>query len=194
MTSESVEFGIPVGGRPFLFERLDRDAWISCEGGWLKVPLLIRVARTSEGELVCTGLMAGVSPSDPEPISARDLAGIRLGSLLAQLAPVLGDGRKSRYLKEGALSTPEDFRDLLGKVTVDRPRQGPKLPGRHQLTPEWFQKVADIYREVLAESPERPTQALARKTSVSTRTASRWITRAKEMGLIDDDDKAGENQ
>ncbi len=187
----------PLPGNPkSLFDGLRGSWWVEFTEGDLPQRVLLRLATSPEGTIICTGLIVGAFPPEEE-ISARDLRSIRLGEILSNLGNLLEAHKE--FKRKGELKNLAEFRrvtigDML-EASVDyivRPttlRPGPKGQPR-----EHFEDVAKAYRAALISDPRRPVKRLAEQYHASGATVRRWIQRARDMGLLGESvpGKAGE--
>ena len=54
-----------------------------------------------------------------------------------------------------------------------------------RLDPDWFRMIAAEYRRHVEEGEPAPVTAIGNSHGVTRSAASRWVTRAREMGLLD---------
>jgi hypothetical protein len=178
--------------RRSVFEGLGRNWWVEVFGAGDKVPIQVRLATSPEGSLVCTGLIIGGFQN--EAISARDLRGIRLGEILADLATALGEHRKQKALRNVEELRRVTIGDLLESSAAWVVKPTKLRPGPHGHPREHFEGVAMAYRAALVSAPRRPIKTLAEQYHASEATVRRWVQRARDMGLLGESvpGKAGE--
>ncbi len=154
-------------------------------------PWLLRASfAATDGALVPVGIeIWAVSPPGPSsrwtawrpdlvaadrPLVPLTPAGLRipLGRLADELA-----ASAARYLP-AARAQHRNEADLLETVAKTRRRTGrpPLYP------PEHYAAVADVYRQVGGRAP---TAGVAERFGVSRSTASKWVVRARRLGLLE---------
>jgi hypothetical protein len=176
------------------YDSLSRRPWIELYGAHDRTPILVELATSPEGTLVCTGLVVGAFTQ--EEITARDLREIRLGEILTDLGIAVTNQKKSK-----AIRNPEELRRItIGDQLEDAVSwvvKPTKLrPGPHGHPREHFEGVATAYRAALVWSPGRPIKTLAEQYHASEATVRRWVQRARDMGLLGESvpGKAGETK
>lgn len=70
----------------------------------------------------------------------------------------------------------------MGLATEDV-TETPRASKRHRLTQKHLEAVADVYTEALSEG-EPPTRTVAERFDTTHSTAAKWVTRAREAGLL----------
>jgi hypothetical protein len=151
----------------------------------------VRLGRTPDSRLVCTGVHIGDEDAGHE-VTATDLRRV-------PLAAILGDA--ARYLAGEGADSPLHAA-VMRKIASDWFRQAAPFigartrPGPGGLPPEHFERVAEAYRAALSAAPRRPIQYLAEKFNVPEPTLRRWVQRARDRGLLGPatPGKAGEQQ
>lgn len=172
---EDFWFGLPVV--PKGDAEAAAAAWIVVQGSGLPDFIVeIRVRKSPDGRLVCTGLRAGGLPEVPQEVTARGLRQIPLARILRALA--LEDvGEKGRRWMADHLGL-----ELAHAAvpTYERPAtpQGSRLPKEH------FMDVAKVYRQGLLVDPRRPDKYVASVMDVSEPTARRYVQKAREYGFL----------
>ena len=78
---------------------------------------------------------------------------------------------------EGYVATP-----IVGVARTGRYKAANRAP-RRPLSSERLQEVADVYRRAFAKG-QHPTEAVRVEFEVSRSTASRWVKRARQEGLL----------
>lgn len=167
------------------FEGLGADWWIRVEGGDLSQPALVRLGRSPEGALVCTGLLLGAEGR--HEVTARGLRDIRLAEVVSALAATAQRARRVRKpLPRESDSINAFYRALIGTALDDGPLAAPpKLrPGPRGHPREHFKAVAERYRRSLLLQPRAPIKALALELNASEATVRRWVQRARDMGFL----------
>jgi hypothetical protein len=158
-------------------EATEDERWIGVTGGGLLHPISIRVAKSSDGRLVCTGLRIGVglfgdSDQDVE-VTSRSLRHIPLAEILEQL-PAAGE----RFRKLVSVLFP-DARPVHELAPHYAPRKrGYRYPDEH------YERVAEVYREALRESPGKAYVYICKTLGVSRATAYRHVQTARDKGLL----------
>lgn len=145
--------------------------------GWYKVSppdtehdTYVRLGETKTGRLIITNVLVG-SLDGSDEITARALRRLKIGAILDDL--------------EGTID-PDDPDDLAGFIygalrsEMYRANGEKVSPGRPKLTDEELAPTVEAYRE----GPERTWKQLADAAGVSTSTAQRHITEARERGLL----------
>ena len=66
-----------------------------------------------------------------------------------------------------------------------------KRPKPARLDAEWFRMIAAEYRGLVGSGVPSPITMIARSHSVSVSAASRWVSRARKLGFLDDEAAAG---
>ena len=164
-----------------LSEVANRDwRWIGLfapfEGGRRIVPyeVRIRITRTPERRLVCTGLRLGVGvggQSDEIEVTTRSLREIRLDEILTQLAL--------------ELDQPEGFLRALGidRAVGTTPASAPahRRPGRRGHPLEHYEAVARTYREAQGR---KPVKLIMERYHIAEPTARRWVRQARDRALL----------
>lgn len=125
-------------------------------------PLVLQIGLSTDGRLVCTGLLIGWQLGDSEPveIKARDVHAIKLGALLNGLP-------------------------LPGFVAASAPTFRAPHPGRAGHFDDHYRMVADLYRSARISSPASPMQRLAADLRVGMATAYRWRDEAARRGFLE---------
>jgi hypothetical protein len=155
-----------------LFRRLaEEHNWLAIKEGGLPFPVQLSLGRSSDGRLVCTGLVIGAM-DEPREITSRSLRELPLGDLLGSIARLRDDPDVGSFLRATF-----ELADDIGETPRHRP--GPRGYDR-----EHFEHVAVVYREALAVAPRAPMQEVARRLSTSEATARRWVQRARDMSLL----------
>lgn len=164
--------------RVHVFDGLKSHMWIDLNGGGLPQPILVRLARTPEGSLACTGLIIGAFGD--EEITPRDLRGIRLGEILANFSSLLAAHKKNKATRELGRVT---IGDLLEASAEGEVRSAVHRPGPRGRPREHFERVAEDYRAALVSHPRSPIKQVAYLWSVNEATVHRWLERCLELGI-----------
>lgn len=145
----------------------DGKGWCRLTGG--PVPALLRLGRTGDGRMACTGV---AFVGEGEELTARMVREMPLGELVSVAA-----GQQSG---EGAVG---DFmRSVIAELAGEAPTR--TRPGPRGYPPEHYQLVADAYRAALRDSPRSPVQSLAAHLHVSEPTVRRWVQKARDRRLL----------
>jgi hypothetical protein len=148
------------------------DADVSDEPGhegWIRItradfpgaqPVLYVQVVLSGGRYVVSGLHV---ETNGVRLPVRDLARLPLAAIAAAF---------------------EDFPDSF----AGEPDLGaePARPGRRGRPDDFYRRVAAQYRAALARAPTKPVQSMANRTGRNPSTVHRWLTRARELGYLDD--------
>ena len=152
-------------------------AWIVVQGPGLPDFLVeIRVRKSPDGRLICTGLRAGGLPEVPQEVTARGLRQIPLARILRALAleDVGEEGR--RWLAE--------VQGLELAHTAVPTFERPGTPRGSRLPREHFARVAEVYREGVLLDSRRPDKYVASVFCVSEPTARRYVQKARDLGYL----------
>lgn len=172
---EDFWFGLPVVPKGDV-EAASR-AWIHVQGPDFPNFLVdIRVRKSSDGRLVCTGLRAGGHPDAPQEVTVRGLRQIPLPRILDALAAEdVGEEARSWLAENLGLQLAH-----TAVPTYERPetRRGSRLPDDH------LKRVAEFYRQGLLTSRRRPAKYVAKAMQVSEPTARRYVQRARDRGFL----------
>jgi hypothetical protein len=140
-------------------------------GGLYDGEVLIRLAKSPDGRLVCTGMVLGGAVGSETEITARSLRDLPLTPLLAKL----GQWREKR--------------DQTGIFSAGFKRYAPqRRRGPQGLDDEHFKKIADLYREAIKLQPRAPLKAmkelLGKDEDRSDSTIHGWIRQARQRGFL----------
>jgi hypothetical protein len=162
----------------------DRGWWL-VSGGDLAVPVLLRLGRTPEGQIACTGLALGIDSETPPRLTTTVLHNIRLTEMVSQIAQALGHQYREQRVKGGVAVEFDEVQQLLGYlvdrgpgVTVPRAR-----PGAKGHSDEGLRRVIAVYRRALKEHPAAPTKATATAMSYSEANVRYMLRAARKRGL-----------
>lgn len=136
--------------------------------------VLIRLAKSPDGRLVCTGMVLGGAVGSETEITARSLRDLPLTPLLAKL----GQWRENR--------------DQTGIFSAGFKRYAPMLSrGPRGLPDEHFERIADLYRIALKRQPRAPLKAMQELLAKdkggympSDSTIHGWIRQARQRGFL----------
>lgn len=147
-----------------------------------------------EGRLECTGIGVTQDHGGPVPLTAATLRRLKLGDvvrrarqkrydeeggslLAAYRAAEAGDQENQHLLEVVSPSLIESVAQSVEPFVVRRPGRPKEYDDEH------YRSVAHIYSEALAAGLP-PLQAVVRKWHASQATASRWVARARELGML----------
>jgi hypothetical protein len=148
----------PLAGQPY---------WVAVENVGVPFPIVVRLGKSPDGRLACTGMVIGPDAELGQEITARSLRQIPLGQILSTVAGLDFPGAE----------------ELGGEVT-HLWRQPPARPGPTALSREDLQRVAEDYRAALLQAPRSPIKLMAQKVHASEATIRRRVQRARDMGLL----------
>jgi len=149
-------------------------------------PLALRVGKTPDGRLICTGLLIGpigVTEINGErfydseavhEVTARTLRRVKLGELLNEITEVAGD------------ETLPDSAAAQRIIAAAQEGRAARRPGPKGYPAEHFANVANAYRQALMVRPLTPIKYLAEQLGASEASIHRWLRRARDMGLLDE--------
>jgi hypothetical protein len=133
-----------------------------------------------DGRVECTRFMMWMGDTpEGQPVTATALRGVNLGSLI--------DGIPRRVRDEVA-ATAAPLAELAERISpVEQRRRG--RPSQYDL--DHWKAVAIVYRKAAGR---KPTQAVADHFGVSRPTASGWVRRCRDLGVLGETDarRAGE--
>jgi len=158
------------GRSPELEEAGRRGGWWGVAG--LPVPVLIRLGRGTRGEIICTGVVFGVSEDGTVPV-------ITTSSLRIPLAEVVSRLTRDRG-RMGSLALLLGVTDRAPAATIARTRTGAKgHPDEH------YRTVAAQYRAAMKSHPSAPTKTLiAEYENWSEATVRKWLREARRRGFL----------
>lgn len=137
------------------------EAWVTVDGVPVTLELLVEDGRP---ELIHVAVARPESGGKRRPITASLVHGLPLEAIVQKVV----DSVAQHMLRlEG--------RDALASHGAQRARR------RRSMTPELLQEVADA---VLSDPLGMPNQAVQRRLPCSSRTASRYITAARQAGYL----------
>ena len=150
-------------------------------GGWMKAEIradgsqaetvLVRLALSKSGTVVCTGLLLGLDA--PTEISARQLRRIPLATLTGLFAD--NPEFRANWIELG----------LLAGDSRPRVQPGPKGHSRQH-----YEQVAKAYRKAAKEAPEAPVKRLSEllltpeNKPMPEPTLRRWLRECRRLGLL----------
>jgi hypothetical protein len=143
----------------------------------LPLPLRLHFLRlhdtdTNETTLRVIGLELGEAPRDEESaLSAPELTALTLRRVVE---------RYPHWVELAQVYLGMASRDELASRHAGLKRRKPA-----RLDPDWFRMIAAEYRRHVEEGEPAPVTAIGNSHGVTRSAASRWVTRAREMGLLD---------
>jgi hypothetical protein len=140
------------------------DYWFRADMSDVDFDVHFRLGVTDEGGLVVTGLLLG-DPGGTQAITTSNLHRLPIGAIYEAIS----------RLDDVTTAVAEKARKFKGEVPA---RGGQRTPD------EQFQEAAEIYRQCLIERPNDPVKCVAEKLGVSNATASRRVSRARDLGLL----------
>ncbi|MEU6641268.1 hypothetical protein ABZ863_01820 [Saccharomonospora sp. NPDC046836] len=143
------------------------DYWFRAEMEDVDFDVHFRLGVTAEGGLVVTGLLLG-DPGGTQAITTSNLHRLPMGALYEAIS----------RLDDVTTAVAEKARKFEGEVPT---RGGQRTPDKQ------FEEAADLYRQCLIERPNDPIKCVAEKLGVSSATASRRVSRARDLGLLASD-------
>lgn len=175
------------------FVKMSKDWWLEVVSEDLPTTVLMRVGRTSNGSLVCTGLILGVMAEykleneyerEPKPIRARDLREIRVGEILEKLEEDLTNLPRIRGVDPSIQKFFDDFMAVAATEGVRKTRAPRSRPGRRGYDETHYEEIAILYEEACDVDPYAPIKYIADREHVSVQTARRWVRGAEKRGLL----------
>lgn len=179
--------GPPIGLETYVFAALPRDRqketiealatdeWLVVEFGKLRERAFLRFAKSTSGEIVCSGLILGAERRD-EVITARRVRAFPLAQILAH-ARFDDKASVRRWLELNLAGA-----DALGPPIF---RPGPKGHPR-----EHYEQVAALYKRAVREAPDAPVKQVAKQlrtpegNPTPEPTVRRWLQRCRQMKLL----------
>lgn len=158
--------------------------WWRVSGGDLLVPVLLRLGRTPEGQIACTGLALGIDTDPPPRLTATALR-LPLAAIVTDIAQVLGHEYQEKRFEGGTAIEFAGVEHLLGHLvdnapTVVVPRTRPGAKGH---TDARLREVVGVYRRALKEQPAAPTKATAAATNYSEANVRYMLRAARKRGM-----------
>lgn len=150
--------------------------------------LLVRFGRASDGRLVVTGLLLAPALDGGEEVTARDLRRVALGAITQDA---------NRYLRGGDEADPlvaaitKHYAHQLVWDVADESTGPPRRPGRRGWDDEHYRRIADLYRQALADEHTRraPVRFISEREYVSEPTVRRWVSVARSKGFLEPSDR-----
>ena len=184
------------------FPAAGEGRWITLELETVPFPVQMRLAKASDGRVVCTGLKLGVFSEYQErwaaehpdgdvaeawggggverewEITARSLREIRLPEVIEYVL-AQGDPQADVRGVLRAMLGKDTLIDGLVPETVARKRPGPR---GHPM--EHWQTVAATYREALERRPSNPHKYIAEQLFTTEQASRRWVSKCRDLGLL----------
>ena len=137
--------------------------------------------RIVDGVPTCDEVRCRRRPGDP-PITSESMRRVPLAGLL-RASPWRGFVFRAEFDEDGQIKLLQPVLD-----PDEEPSSRPPARQRRAITPEHLRDVARVFSEA-------PTLAtVQRRYGVSRATASRWVTAARDQGLITDTDTKESNR
>lgn len=167
--------GLVLPGRYTAEIEFDADEAATLKVGGVRLDVVVE-----NGQPVCEAVTVR-RHSDPEmgPVTAERLRGIALVRLLRASAAAAAMRDAQRNPDGSWTFEPAGPADAGRLIDADRRAAG--RGRRREVTPAHLKEVAAVYR---AAGPNAPTSAVAKKWKVARPTASRWVARARDAGLL----------
>lgn len=162
-------------------EEFEEESWTEVEGGGLEHPIYVRLARSTDGRRVITGMVLGSAIPQHE-ITASSLRKVRIGAILEQLF----DG-----FDEDPVPAYDDFEAQIewGLMHQTYDLGAPQLATESRVSERGAQQgtleaFADRYRLEFEKNPRRAMTATAEALHISRATANRWAEKARQARLL----------
>ena len=149
------------------------DYWFRAEVDDVDFDIRFRLGVTEEGGLVVTGLLLG-DPVGTQPITTSNLHRLPIGAIYEAIS----------RLDDATSALAEKARKFEGEVPSR---------GGQRTSDEQFLEAAEMYKQCLIERPNDPIKCVAEKLGVSSATASRRVSRARDLGLLSMQPSANED-
>lgn len=134
------------------------------------------VRISTEGGLHADGLVVRGRPGSA-PMSSSSVRGWRLGEAIAAA------------LEHVRATTPlQSFSDWLAVATAKALKERPK-PGRVVVDDDFLLRVGLVYDFACQIAPDRPVVWVAEWAGRPVATVSRWISRARRIGAVRDEER-----
>jgi hypothetical protein len=159
---------------------LDSDDWLLVRWPGSPFPVLMRLGLSSEGRVVCSGLvLGGGQPNEPKVGLQRGRAGLEVSASSLRQIPLgaLLEALSRRQSENFHLARLPEF-------------QRPTRLGPRGIPTEKLAEVAELYRRGLAERPSAPVRWMAEQILGPTGkptpevTVRRWLQRCRDLGLL----------
>lgn len=144
------------------------DYWFSADVQEVDFDVHFRLGLTDEGALVVTGLLLG-DPGGNQAITTSNLHKLPIGTIYEAIAG----------LEHVTSALHEMARRFKGTVPT---RGGQKTEDSQ------FVLAADVFRQCIRERPNDTIKCVAERLGVSSATASRRVSRARDLGLLAEPD------
>ena len=161
-----------------------QGAWMRCSGGDLPMPVGLRIAPSTDGRWVVTGLMLG-EEFEQQEITSKTLRAIKLREIVAKL------------LEDYDPDAPPDwmnFATTLGLVLRTNAATAGHVAKTAQRGPDeaTLRDFTRAYRAELARRPHGAMTAAAKAFNISRATANRWAQEARRLGFLPDVQRGAE--
>lgn len=139
--------------------------------------LVLRFSSFPDGDLMEMRITAG-APGDP-------LAGRELRQVAPDADLYVAYARAAmNWINPSVPGRREDWRRAAEAL---RPLGG---PGR-RLPPKFYRNIAEQHRAMVAAGEPHPVKAISEAHDVTISAASRWLTKARQLGFLDGEDSRG---
>jgi len=146
-----------------------------------------------DGQLVCIGVEIGPKLSDEDVfinVKDGDLRPLAATEIRMPLRHLIDVGLQTAVMSRTGTGDfgrdTEAFRDDLGRLNraQTEPRKRPGRPPSYG--EEHFEEVARVYRDHTRAGGRAPTKAVQQRFQPVTKSAAaKWVSRARQMGLIE---------
>lgn len=137
-------------------------------------------ATSSDGRVVCTGLIVGLNEAhpavgrtySPAEVTSRALRNIPVAEMIGQAVANPGAPAHHKVYRDAAMARAPE---------IPRVRRSPGPKGHPD---EHFRMVADLYRLALRDHPKAPIRWLTGELAADRSTVTRWVQRARDKGYL----------
>lgn len=143
------------------------DYWFTAEVEDVDFDIHFRLGRGDDGALVVTGLLLG-NPGGTQAITTSNLHRLPIGAIYEAIAA----------LDNVTTALAEKARPFQGAVPSRGGQRSPTID---------FIIAARTYKQCVVDRPNDPIKCVAEKLAVSSATASRRVSRARDMNLLSAD-------
>lgn len=157
---------------------------VTFEGDALGLPVSLKLhylrigdTETEEVELRLIGFeLGGTPPSHEERLLALpEITPLMLRRAVERFPQWVELGRMHlQFAEESDLA-----KGLVGAVRRPKPAR---------LDADWFRMIASEYRRLVESGVPSPITTISKSHSVSVSAASRWVSRARQLGMLDSED------
>jgi hypothetical protein len=159
---------------------LNSGDWFGIHWPDAPFPVVMRLGRSAEGQVVCSGLILGAArQDDPRAGVQRGLASSEISATSLRQIPL------GLLLDELSRRQPSSF--FLARLPEF---QRPTRLGPRGIPADKLAEVADLYRRALKERPSAPVRWMAQQILGPTGkptpevTVRRWLQRCRDLGLL----------